>query len=783
MGLRMGTRFWRGWVAVLVFCAAWTVGGRGLYGQTRSELPRITDIQVRGLQRIKPDQVFSAIKLRVGDVAGPEAINEDVRRVEQLGYFSPLSIQVSQEPYENGVRLIFGVAERPVLTSLTFTGNRAFSDAKLRSTLGMSQGSFVDVGLLRISSSRIEDLYHEQGYQFVEVERKEQEDKEASTISVAFVVKEGPKTVLEKVVFRGNRTFSAGKLREVTSTRARFMLWGGVFDRRAFELDLDHVTEFYKEAGFLDAVVSGDLQYSPDKTSLTAVVEVVEGTRYTVAGVTIRGEEAFAGEQLYPVLKMHKGSDYTWKAYSADYDALRGFYGDRGYIDARIQRRELFPEPGQVEIVYEIAENGPLRLGRIDIRGNVKTKDKVIRRVFNIYPGDLVNISRIRHAVTRLRELNYFTKVETTFAEGPEPDTRNLVVDVEEGPTGQVLFGAGVSSSAGLIGQFELSLRNFDIADWPRSLDDLFSGNAFVGAGQTFILQLRPGTESNQARVFFSEPYLFDSPYSLSTDLFYYERDREDYDEARAGARVGVGRRFTEDFSVQLTARVESIKIGSVEDDAPSEFLALEGRHEINSLALGADYDKTDSVWLPSTGYRALGTVEVADKAFGSDFSFVKVIGEGRYYRTIHTTRDGLKHIAMIRARAGAVDRTHGPDVPFFERFYAGGRDSIRGFAYRGVGPHEGGDPIGGEWMGVANLEYTFPIYEDTVRGVFFVDTGTVGRDLDELSARVRAGAGFGLRIRLPGFDIPIALDFAAPINAGPDDDTEILSFAIGTIY
>ena len=744
---------------------------------------RITDIQINGLKRLSRDRILNAMKLRVGDVVSTRAINEDIRRINQLGDFDPLNINVQEEPTPGGVRVIITLAELPVVSQVGFAGNRAFDDKKIRSTVGIKDGSPLDQALLGISTTRIEDLYHDHGYQFVEVSRTDTRDESANTLAISFLVKEGPQTRLEKVVFKGNQEISEDRLRKLMATRPPTLFWGGKFDRRTLQMDLDKITQFYKDQGYLDAVVSTELEYSGDKTRLTILVDVVEGVRYRVSDVAIRGAESFTGEALYAGLRLSKGEAFTADRYEKDYRTLVDFYGERGYLNVRVARTERYPEPGEIELVYQVREAQAVRLGKLEIRGNNKTQDKVIRRQFSLFPGDTLNIVELRKSLERLRRLNYFSKVESSFVPGEEPGTEDVVVQVEEAPTSQVVFGAGVSSNAGLIGQVMLNLNNFDITDWPSSTDDLFSGNAFVGGGQSFILQLRPGTESTQASLFFSEPYLFDSAFSFSSDLFYYERDREDWDETRTGIRLGLGHRFSDAFQLRLTARVENVGVGSISDDAPPEVVALDGTSAIRSLILSGDYDRTDNPWLPSRGYRLAGSVEVADDTFGSDFSFAKITGEARAYRTLYTNSDGYKHIFMARGRAGVTDRTHGPDVPFFERFYAGGSDSVRGFAYRGLGPHVNDDPVGGEWMAILNLEYSFPVYGDTVRGVFFADVGTVGRDLDVLNEPVRAGVGVGLQIRPASIGIPIILNFAAPINAQDGDEKEIFSFTIGSLF
>ncbi|GAH81212.1 unnamed protein product, partial [marine sediment metagenome] len=251
----------------------------------------------------------------------------------------------------------------------------------------------------------------------------------------------------------------------------------------------------------------------------------------------------------------------------------------------------------------------------------VRTKDKVIRREFGIFPGDVFDASEVGKGVSRLHALRYFKTIESTVAPGEEPDERNLILEVTESQTGSLIFGAGVSSNYGIIGLFQLSFDNFDIADWPRSFDDLLTGDAFVGAGQRLLLQWRPGTEQQQARVLFADPHIFDTGFSFSADFFLYERDQGDYDENRLGVRLALGRKITDRLSVRLTLRVEEVEIDEFGATPAPDVLAAAGTSDVRSLALGATYNRTDDVWQPSEGYRLSGTVEWSGDYLGSDWN------------------------------------------------------------------------------------------------------------------------------------------------------------------
>jgi len=776
-------------VAVLL---AWT--GRTLCAQATPASARITDIKITGLKRVPADKVMQAIRLRPGDVFTPQAVDEDIRRLDSLGYFYPTAIDVRQEPYQSGVRLIFDLQERPVIRSLRFEGNRAFSDKKLRDTVGLREGDFLDFARQRESTSKVLELYRSKRYQFVEVERREETNPDQNTVAITYGIKEGPRVTLRAIRFAGNRAFSSKQLFSQMETRTHeWVLFLKVFDEQVFRLDLLRLRDFYRSHGYLDAVVSGDYEYSADKTRLTLIVRISEGGQYRVGDVTLRGQKIATGEQLLRQLKMRRGQTFGVDSYQSDLEALQGYYTSRGYLDVRVEPKEVFPEAGRIDLVYNITENARYNLGMLDIRGNFKTKDKVIRREFGIFPGDVFNSREVAKGVQRLRALGFFTKVETTVVPGEEPDERNLVVEVEEGRTGNLTFGVGLSSNNGLIGQFRVGFENFDIADWPKSLDDLLMGNAFVGAGQKLLLEFRPGTELTQARIFFADPYIFDTRYAFSTDLYLSERDYDDYHEGRLGARLGLGRRLTDRLTARVTYRLEQVDISEL-DTTAADVLAAEGTNAIRSLAFNLTYDRTDDVWMPSRGYRLSGTAEVAGDFLGSDWNFVKGVIDAGYYHTLFETRSGRKHILALKGSVGAVD-AFGDDssVPFFERFFAGGRNSVRGFSYRGLGPEQDGTPVGGEFSFVGSAEYIFPVYQtmverkpfEMIRGVLFCDVGQVAYDLSDITdTKLRVSVGVGVRLTIPAFGgIPIAFDLGFPVVKEKTDDTQVFSFNIGTIF
>jgi outer membrane protein assembly complex protein YaeT len=460
---------------------------------------------------------------------------------------------------------------------------------------------------------------------------------------------------------------------------------------------------------------------------------------------------------------------------------IRDTYGEVGYIETVIQPSVDFAEePGTVELTFKVEEGRPVRIGQVRIEGNRLTQDKVIRRELRFYPEEPVNTKLVEMGRKRLEGLGIFKpeSVHITTLATADPDVRDVLVRVEETETTNLILGAGISSNSGVLGNVSIVNRNFDLSDVPKSSDQFWRGESYRGAGQYLGLILEPGTELQRYRLDFREPRLWDSTVGFSSSTFFFTRDRDTYDEQRVGENFGFSKELWETVSAFVNFRVEGIDIKNVRASAPQDLKDVAGTSLLTSIELGLVKDTTDSYLFPTEGYRASGSVEQAC-AMGGDYTFTKVNVDARKYWTV--TRDVLdrKSTLAVRGHAGFIP---GEDAPIFERFYAGGTGSIRGFKFRGVGPREGKTELGGSFMALASAEYQFPIFEKVFSGVLFLDTGTVEKKITVTTWR--ASVGFGIRFSIPFFGpVPFSFDFGFPISKGDGDKTEIFSFSIGTAF
>ncbi|MCD6360801.1 MAG: outer membrane protein assembly factor BamA, partial [Armatimonadetes bacterium] len=741
--------------------------------------------------RVSAEEVLSSMTTKVGDSFNEEQLNEDLKRISSLGYFYYTGIKVTQ--VEEGVAVSIEVKEKPWVCRIVLSGVKSFSKDRLLKELQIDKGAFADLQKIETAEKTLEDFYVSQGFNFVKVDLKRESTERG--VVLEFTVDEGPKIRVKEVKFQGNEAFASNVLSNLMRTKPYTWLLSdinifppGYFDENILSSDVEKIKTFYQNEGYLDVTVQYTIEYTKDKKWLVITILIEEGEAWTIEEVNIVGNKDISGKEIREALKLAKGDQYRKWAVMGDADRILTLYGDRGYIKASVIPKPIYSvEVKQVAIQYTITEDKRYYVERIEILGNYKTKDKVIRRELSFDPSELFNRSEIQNSVQRLRNLGYFDEIDVRHVEGSKEDYRNLIIEVEEGKTAYLLFGFGVSSNYGLVGNIALVQRNFDIADLPKNFEDFISGNSFVGAGQYLRLEAMPGTEYSNFRLDFQEPWLFDEPISFGTSLFAYNRARQDYDEGRLGGSVSLGRRFQRDLSVVVKLGGEVIDIDNVSSDAPDDVKLVEGSNNVNTIGVTVSYDKIkrEKFMIPYDGYSLSGTIEAAGGLLGGDFDFVRLTLSGKKHIPV-VEEDDKKQVLSLYGKVGLMEEVWGSDfVPVFERFYAGGFGTVRGFQYRTIGPKQADDPVGGKVLALANVEYSFPLMEENVRGIVFWDVGSVYSDLDEMDlGEIRSSVGFGLRIYTPLFGpIPISLDFGFPIKKEDGDETQIFNFNIGAIF
>ncbi len=729
----------------------------------------VSSVRVEGLRRLSQSAVISRIRIREGEPYRREEINADLQRLHEWGPFS--SIRIDAEEDEAGlVEVVITVEEKPRVRRIFFEGNRHFRDKKLSEEIATATGDLLSKTRLHQDIRALEELYEKARYYQTEIDYRIRTDPEAGEADVFINIREGHQVRVRQVDIRGLDELTAKELRKVMRTRPRSpfaIIRRGRFEEDEFGLDLERIALYARSRGYLDfQVLESDLEVTEDGAGLLIEIRVAEGERYYVGVARVAGNDNFPAAELERLLRLRASDAFSPEAMRTDAATLRDFYFQRGYIDALIDPRQVLnPETGKIEITYRIRENRISYINRVEISGNLITRDRVIRRELRVKPGEIFDGIKVRRARSRLQNLGFFQQVSIDPVPTAVPEKKDLAVRVEEKKTGEFMFGIGYSSEDDFIGFVEIAQGNFD----------LFNPPFFMGAGQKMRVRAELGTRRSNYELSFTEPWLFGIPLSFGVDLYRRNRFWSDYSEKRTGGALRLRKMITDFTQLGLTYRLEDIDIYDISSFADQSIQDEKGSNWVSSITPSITRDTRDSFLIPTRGARATLSCQVAGGILGGDRDFIKATFDGSYFISIFP-----QHVLGFRFRAGTVHAYGDTDVvPVYERFFLGGGSTIRGFRFREVGPEgidpETGEPnrepVGGDSMMMATAEYTFPII-NMLRGALFYDVGNVWADgdwendepifTDGWFKSLNSGAGIGIRFYSPIG--PIQLDYAWPL-------------------
>lgn len=749
-------------LAVFLSCAQ----GQQASAEQETNLKTVTAIEVRGNKSISTNTIISKMKTRIGSPYLENVLSEDLKRLYLLGFFS--DIKIDTQDYKEGTKVIVSVKERPIIEKITFSGIKriAMKDEKLKEQIKSKEAQYLDYPRLEEDAAAIRKLYEKRGYGQVQVTHRETVDAQTNKAKVEFSVVEGKKIRIRDIRAEGNSAFSDARIRKVMKTKRAWLFNAGVLKEDVLMEDMERIKAFYQKNGYADAAVSYEVKSDPRKPFLYVTVRVEEGKKYLVGNVAIKGNKDITTTDVLGRLKeCVPGKVFSQEAMQQDIMNIQGLYFDRGYIFARVQEATtLNPHTGRIDITYSVVENQIAYVDKIKIRGNVKTKDIVIRRELRIRPGDRFDGEKLKRTKERLQNLGYFEEVnyDTEDSDSGVPDRKDLVVEVKEAKTGAFSFGGGYSSVDEFVGFAEIEQKNFDWRNFPY----------FTGDGQDLKLRASFGTITDGFQLSFTEPWLFDYPISFGFDGYKRSHKREEdtgygYDEDITGGDLRLGKEISEYVRLDTMYRFDSIEITNISDDATNDLKSEYGKNNISSLQTGLTFDNRDSVFDPTKGEFLTGSVEYAGGPFGGDKDFMKFFGRASHYLPLMRGS-----VLEFRGRIGLADPYDDSDkVPIYERFFAGGAYTIRGYHERKIGPIDpvSKDPLGGESTLIGNLEYTYPLFS-FLKVATFYDSGNVWEKMDDIgSGGFKSGVGFGVRIKTPIG--PIMLDYGIPLNKEPGED------------
>ncbi len=730
----------------LLFASSLPTFGQG------APVVRSIEVQYVGPQTISRERVLSQIRTKVGSQYSDAVVEQDIRGLYETGQVQ--NVRIFGQPVEDGVKVMVVIQTRSVVSEIEIDGAERFSAQKIRKKIALKINAPVSEEKLEKARQDIIDMYRARGFNDVDVKYRTDVNEAQGTSRVVYTINEGGKGVVTQIDFEGNEHFPDKVLRKQMKTKGKtiisFLDKSGRLDEAQLQQDIDSVHEWYQNHGFIDAEVK---ELRRDRTSgrMLIVIGVNEGTQYHVGRIAITGEKATSAEKIHALLKMKEGDIYSPKAVHDDAKAIADAYGAGGYVDLEVQPQGTPAGGGKIDVKYTIEEGNRSFIQRINIVGNTRTKDKVIRREVLVAPGDVYNTVRVETSKKRLDNLGYFAKVETYPADTGIAGRKDLTIQVEEKRTGSLNFGAGYATVDGLIGFVELTQGNFDLMNWP----------AFTGAGQKFRARLQIGNERKDVLIGLTEPYFLDQRLSLGGEAFYREANflSSVYDQRNYGFGLELRKPLGTFMYATLGYRLEEIEIYNVAVDVSDELLSELGNGLKSQITAGLVADTRDNPFLTRSGGRVSFTPYVAGGFLGGDQQIYGYDLEGSQYVKLPWDT-----VLLLNGELATVDTWGGGDeVRIFDRLFLGGANNLRGFEFRDVGPRDFNDePLGGKSLARATVEWTFPIVEKA-RGALFYDTGFINRDAWDYTPRgVASDVGIGVRLDLPIG--PLRVDYGYPL-------------------
>jgi len=729
------------------------------------------DVRFIGPTTLSKQRVLDNLATKPGAVYNDRLVEEDIKSLYATGSVS--NARIFAEPVTGGLKVTVLLQGRTTIGEVLIEGAEAVSSSKIRKEISTKPGDPLSDEKLNDDRQKILKLYEDKNYTDVKVLPKTSElpDKR---MRVVFSIDEGPKLVIRRISFIGNDSVLPKDLAKVMKTKTAnilsFLTKAGRLTPSQMDEDKEAIRSLYQNRGFADMRVT-DVQTTPlpNGNGVDLVISISEGVQYRVNKLSIEGSTIVPPADLARFLKMKEGSLYTPDGQGGDLKTIRDYYGSRGYVDMVVQPQVAPAGEGQVDLSYRIDEGVQSYVNLINVQGNTKTKDKVIRRELAVQPGGIFDTTLVDVSKTRLMNLNYFSKVDMAPQDTLVPGRKDLDVIVEEKKTGSFNFGAGFSSIDSLVGFAELQQSNFDLFNWPN----------FTGAGQRFRIRGQYGLQRQDFTMSLTEPWFMGYKVSVGGEFYYHAATflSSVYSQSNLGGALQARKAINPFTALRGEYRLENIRIynltgnyGSAISDAGAN-----SPYTKSAILLGLDYDNRDSLFLTRKGQSISLSGVVAGGGLGGNVQDYGLNLEAKKYFAlpwdmILLTKGSL---GLMNPWGSGTKGSINNAPPIFDELYLGGANDMRGFAFREVGPKDQyGNPIGGNTSVYGTGELTFPIIP-RLRGAVFTDWGFVNPNswdfspaqatIDgETSAGLNGDVGIGARIELPIG--PIRIDWGYPV-------------------
>ncbi len=744
---------------------------------------KVAKILITGNNRIEKDAILKKITTSSGDIYLPKHLSKDLSNVYAMGYFDDIRIQV--EDSKDGKIVTFTVKEKPTIRKIIITGNskNIYDDEEINENISINTGSIFNIFKIKGEIKKIEALYKEKNYQKAKVtyEIKPLENNQAD---LEFIIEEGEKAMIRNIIFEGNQAFTIKELKKIRDYKKgfysvfpfsmftksgkmgkmetkekgffSFITDSGELNMEKLSQDVAKLTAFYHNHGYIEARV-GDPQIDYEGDTITIKIKIEEGLQYKTGNIDIEGDLLLPKEKLLPLLSIGKEELLNSGVLRTDIILLTDVYSDKGYFYA-----EIFPKVNKnkveqvADVTFVVNQGKPVYFEKIIISGNTKTRDKVIRRALPVSEQMLYSGTRLKRGIRNLYRLDFFEDVKVKTLKGSTDDKMILKIDVMEKPTGTFSFGGGYSNLENLFATISVSKRNL------------------FGRSQTLNLSAEWGGTTDQYRVSFTEPYLFDIPLSGSISLFNIYSNYSYVSQRKAGGSIGFGYLVHDYTRIYFSYGYENIRLEDIQDFAAQYYIDLEeGTEEVTSkLVSKLQYDSRDRMVNATEGQDHSLTITYAGDLLRGTNAFTKYMVEtGVYFPLVWNT------VGFLHGVSGYVRENSNGTLPYDQRFFLGGMNSLRGFSWRGVGPIET-NSLGQEYRAGGNkyiqfnAELLLPLFKDAgLQGVIFYDTGNAFNNDESFDMQdLRRSAGYGFRWYSPIG--PIRIECGYILDPREDEET-----------
>jgi outer membrane protein insertion porin family len=721
----------------------------------------IHKITILGNMKVEEGVIRAAVKSREGGPFSADQVREDLRSIFGLGYFSDVQVDIKTIP--KGREIIFIVMEKPAIKEILITGNQKVKLDDIKEKVTLTTRSILNLEKVKENEEQIRKLYFSKGYYGVKVDYKI-DYLETNEAVVTFQIEEGVKGHIKKIVFKGNKKIKSSDLKKIMLTKRKnilnFLTKTGILDEDILKNDIQMLAAYYIDHGHLDVKIPEPKIDLKDPKKIQIEIEISEGPQYLIGEIDFKGDVLTTKEDLFRSIKIKRNHIFSTSAIRKDINSLTEIFANQGYANVEVAPATSTDEKNLlVHLTFGIEKKKQVSFEKIQIVGNTKTRDKVIRRELRVAEEELYSATGLSKSRDRLKRTGFFKEVEVTTSRGSTDEKTNLEIKVEEAPTGAISFGIGYSSIENVVGTAAISDRNL------------------FGLGYHGLLKFRLGSETRDLRLSFTDPYFLGYNFAGGTDLYSENREFDTYSYKILGGNLRFGKDLTETLRADALYKLEKIKVSDVSLDASRYIKEQEGEKVTSALSFSLSMDTRNDYYNPTKGARHSISLQNAGGILGGDNYFVKGLVETSWFFPLP-----LKTVLNLRGKLGFVEPYGGREIPIYEKLYVGGLYTVRGFEYGMAGPYdENKEPLGAKKMISFQSELVFPLSSEIgLKAAIFWD---VGKGFDRFSdiTPLKTGVGVGIRWFSP-FG-PFHIDLGFNLNPKPGEKGKVFDFTAGTVY